>query len=123
LRPGLNPRPVRINCVMDNVAVGQVFNWILRFSLSASFHVTSVYQLPASSNATHTHARTHARTHTHTHTKNKHLHKYTVTLLIYSAARKHAWRTECPFNVSLVTKTVTGSQAFYAGKLQCSRTR
>jgi hypothetical protein len=26
LRPGLNPRPVRINCVMDNVAVGQVFN-------------------------------------------------------------------------------------------------
>ena len=84
LRPGLNPRPVRIKCVMDNVAVGQVFNSVLRFSLSASFH-----KYPALINSLLLFTNCRLRQMPHTHKTNTYR---SILLLfhIYFPARKQA---------------------------------
>jgi hypothetical protein len=41
-RPGFIPRSVRVEFVMDKLALGQIFLQVLQVSLSASFHHGSI---------------------------------------------------------------------------------
>jgi hypothetical protein len=41
-RSGFNPRPVHVGFVVVTVALGQIFFWMIWFTLSVSFHVSPV---------------------------------------------------------------------------------